>query len=410
MSFRAVARYAVVFLMIRAALLVWNGPIAEYDTISYLRGGLDWDIYHPPFTNIVLAICRAIWPSMWLPVFLQIIVNALAAAFLADTLFGKHTWPGMLAIFLTAIEPVSAFHTMTLLSEGWYIPVIAAILTILLRQNQCRNIPWWFLMVLVALAPWIRLQAMVEVGLMLAFFLLIRELWKMIAVSMLVLVCSAALLHMTYRLRFTVSPFDASVRSDHATAMIPDPLPADSWDFIYGYQEMFNACIAHDTHENEYARHRSCLDLLRALPRAPFPGGMLSRMHLNVRLAFRNPFLSEHQQHKLDMAVPDSYVRQIYGTNSWPFKSRALLPVPALLPWLTSIPWVLAMILFGRGIINRRHPFQISLLAWVSAIPVVVMVAFYYKERFLAAWHAVVILVVISGLWQIFQRRDEGKA
>jgi hypothetical protein len=96
----------------------------ELDTNFYLTGAIHWHIHHPPACNILYSICHKIYPSIYLPLLLQILLYSLAAVRLIKIVFAKKRLAAGLSALILGIEPVASYFNCALLSESIYISCI----------------------------------------------------------------------------------------------------------------------------------------------------------------------------------------------------------------------------------------------------------------------------------------------
>src|SRR5689334_4852579 len=103
--------------LVHTLALLFSTPLYDHDTNSFIRGGLDWDIYHNPFENIFLALAGKITKIPQVIVCIQVLVFAFAASFFAHVLFSKRFFLA-LALCVAAIEPVNMFYNFSFLPES----------------------------------------------------------------------------------------------------------------------------------------------------------------------------------------------------------------------------------------------------------------------------------------------------
>jgi hypothetical protein len=177
---------------------------AHYDLdIHYYTTGLtNPDLQHPPLYGALLSVLRHLWPSVYLPVFIQVMAYALAAGWLIRAL---PKWHLALALAL-GIAPVASYYNLALMSDGLHCAFLLATAGALLRLPSSYSTGlamlaglFMALAVLTRHAAWFYLPGALLCILYTAHST--RE--RLIQVSLLVLPCLAAFLFQHFYLQAT---------------------------------------------------------------------------------------------------------------------------------------------------------------------------------------------------------------
>lgn len=182
--------------------LVLFGPHYDLDIHYYTTGLTNPDLQHPLLYGALLSVLRHIWPSVYLPVFIQVVVYAFAAGWLIRAL---PKWQLALTLAL-GLAPVASFYNLALMSDGLHCAFLMSVAGALLRLPSSRGT--WLAMlaglfmalaILTRHAAWFYLPGALLCILYTAHST--RE--RLIQVSLLFLPCLAALLLQHFYLQAT---------------------------------------------------------------------------------------------------------------------------------------------------------------------------------------------------------------
>ena len=127
----------VVITLLQLGQLFLYTPVYELDINYYLKGALHWDINHPPFYNVYLSVLHKIYPSVYLPVMIQLLTYCFVSSWLIVVLFDKRAkWVLLLAAIIAGIEPTASFYNVSLLTESLFLSITLVMLGCIVKYCE----------------------------------------------------------------------------------------------------------------------------------------------------------------------------------------------------------------------------------------------------------------------------------